>query len=183
MLSGAGEATGEVLIALPLPTMCTWAALAQQAFCLNLTRAAAPAVATLRAHFMIEKAPVETWVAHPMDIALLRRDSVAAASPPLLRAFALVMYTHACRQLERKDNPPSDRAVAVRDHVSRLVLVKLLLLGLQVRSAAPALSPRANQGKWTLHPHPHTAVQRGRTIACPDNDDRPHCASLSCIGL
>lgn len=137
----AGEATGEVLIALPLPTMCTWAALAQQAFRLNLTRAAAPAVASLRAHFMIEKAPTETWAAHPMDAAMLRRDSVMAASPPLLRAFALVLYTHVGRQLERKADPCGDRAIAVRGHVSRLALVKQLLLGLQVGPPAPPASP------------------------------------------
>lgn len=128
----AGQATEEILIALPLPIMCSWAALAQQAYRLNLTKVATSAVATLTGHFTVAQPPSETWEAHPMEVLHLNQHSAAAASPPLLRAFALVLYTHACRHLERAPVPFGDRCVAVRDHVARLVTVKQLLIGLQV---------------------------------------------------
>eukprot|EP00892_Ulva_mutabilis_P009551 jgi/Ulvmu1/6969/UM033_0026.1 len=136
LIGGLGEATGEVLIALPLPTMYTWAFLLQQAYRLNLVKAAAPAVTAISQHFIIELPALKTWEAHPMDTLQLNQRTVAAASPPLLRAFALAVYTHAGRQLERQSKVDGDRCVAVQHHTARLVLIKLLLIGLQAAAYA-----------------------------------------------
>lgn len=72
-----------------------------------------------------------------MDMFELNHLSASAASPPLLRAFALAVYTHAHRQLEHQALEEGDKCIAVRRHTSRLKLVKQLLVGLQVHDRPP----------------------------------------------
>lgn len=69
-----------------------------------------------------------------MDCVQLRNEAAAAASPGLLRAFAMVCFVHAGRSLATlaQAAPPDDRAVSVHSHMERLRLVKQLLIGIQV---------------------------------------------------
>lgn len=114
--------------------MSAWAALALQAYTLNLVKVARPAVSALQNHFVNRGRELPVWEAHPMDCIQLSTEQAASASPGLLRAFSMVSYVHAGRLLATLGSAGAlnDCSVSVRSHIERLQLVKLLLVGMQV---------------------------------------------------
>lgn len=114
--------------------MSAWAALALQAYRLNLVKAARPAVSVLHSHFVWSTPDCAVWQTHPMDCMQLHGDRASAASPGLLRAFAMVCFVHAGCSLDvlGRAAAQNDKSVSVRSHVEQLKLVKQLLIGIQV---------------------------------------------------
>lgn len=169
----AGESSLELPICLPLPTMSAWAALALQAYRLNLVKAARPAVSVLQSHFILSAPECAVWQAHPMSCMTLCSDRAAVSSPGLLRAFAMVCYVHAGQHLNvlGRAAASNDQAVSVRSHVQRLKLVKQLLIGIQVLL----------QAWYTSHMHVHSAEHLWCPCETPPNfSDRVSLSAATC---
>jgi hypothetical protein len=122
--------------------MSAWAALALQAYRLNLVSAARPAVVVLHRHFVRSTPTCAVWQAHPMDCMQLEDERAVAAAPGLLRAFAMVCYVHAehCLGTLDRKTTSTDRSIGVRSHVEQLKMVKMLLIGIRVLPALLSLA-------------------------------------------
>ena len=141
VIHNQGRGTDAIVTCHPLPSTPLWSMLAVAASRLGCGVAAKRASGVVHARFVSTAQPRELCEAHPMSSQRLRRDAVADASFPTMRAAARALLVAAesataSRRPERGvgDPPPLASVPEIHDHVRALVNAKTILLAMELAS-------------------------------------------------
>ncbi|CAG9467502.1 unnamed protein product [Pedinophyceae sp. YPF-701] len=143
-----GEPTPVLPAALPLPLLQLHGYVGLMGHRLGLLHPLKMAVNSMSAHFLLQRDARPIWEANPVDSVSLNKDTVAIATPPLLRSFVLLLYASAGESQPRADpkvprvgladsatiRPLPYGAPAIDGQLRHLRLSRNLLIGMQVAS-------------------------------------------------